>query len=509
MIEKESPRGKFKHLYGQSTEVQWMLTTTEWLKMECGFHQSDTQVFVSPDLTTFHFQIDYKNKGTGRNEPRGQLDPAIAVIMRDVYVLHDNLDDFAIVGPEYKWAQYLASLPRDCVTAIYDQGYRDGKLGDYLEIHARKPPKELACLLGSGIAETDQVAMVAGRVIRPGMCVEFCTDFASSGSQEALDHSMIQNLQGAITAIDRGDEVVVRVLLSRWNLPPSMNWPSLGSDQVFQTDIFMRVQLNQITNVVRIMPHQLYQDGCSIDVNGQRVAHSDFVVVGHITVHGPVSDSAELLKTLPTSKLIIDRIKPLQHADAFHILHMTNLLFGIGGRAPCVYQQYLSAAVTEFALSKCLRANDTRRDNTLHLNIFGPVLMSLLHEELLWNDSCLKMQECVTIEDGTIIVTLPTFQDASPLLMNDDGVYDLTNFGYGFVQLYAPIAFKWEMYDTGSGRARASRAVDGFTAITFESYVERDRHNHGLIKGTCSTDERERNANMRQLRLPPSRCPRL
>ncbi len=52
-----------------------------------------------------------------------------------------------------------------------------------------------------------------------------------------------------------------------------------------------------------------------------------------------------------------------------------------------MYQQYLSDAITEFALTKGLRANDTLRDNTLHLNMYGPVLMSMLHDLLLWRDS--------------------------------------------------------------------------------------------------------------------------
>ncbi len=81
----------------------------------------------------------------------------------------------------------------------------------------------------------------------------------------------------------------------------------------------------------------------------------------------------------------------------------------------------------------------------------------------------------------------------------------MTQFGYGFVQLYAPIAFKWEIYDTGGGMTGALQAVDGFTAITFESYVKRDRHNTCFIKGTRAgpTDERVKNLNNCQLLLLP------
>ena len=135
--------------------MKWILASTEWLKSDCGFQAGDTQVFVAPNVKTFFFQHDFKNKGTGRDESRGQLDPCIGVTMRDVRVLNGGLEGFALVGPEYEWPQYLASLPRDCLEAINDQPYRDGRLGDFLEIRACRPGKDLDCLLGSGIEDTD------------------------------------------------------------------------------------------------------------------------------------------------------------------------------------------------------------------------------------------------------------------------------------------------------------------------------------------------------------------
>ena len=60
-------------------------------------------MFVVPKVGTIFFQNDYKNKGTSRDEPRrlprGQLDPCIAVTMRDVRVLNGRQDGFALVGP--------------------------------------------------------------------------------------------------------------------------------------------------------------------------------------------------------------------------------------------------------------------------------------------------------------------------------------------------------------------------------------------------------------------------
>ena len=523
LVREESPAGKFQHLYEGGREVKWIFTTTAWLNSECGCKKEDTQVFVAPKAGTFFLQSDYKNKGTRSDEPCGQLDPCLIVKMRDVRALDEKLEGFAFVGPEYEWPQYLNLLPADCRQSIYDQPYLEGRLGDYLEIRAGRSGKDLECLIGSGIEyNEDQPESVVqhGAILRPGMCIRFyCSDLEQS-------HDTIRHLHGVITRIDSDcdevNSVMVRVLLARSNLPPSMDWPSLGRNQVFQTDLFLRVSLDAITGIVRIMPHQLYQHECA---NGDKLC--DLVVVGHLKVHELTGDCQELtgdcleiLKCVSTSKLVFHRVKPLKHAVAFCVLHQTNMLFGcadyglfgIGNRPHAVYQQYLSNAVTEFALNKCSQANNTRRDNTLHLNMFGPILVSMLHDLLLWNysdtGSGLKLQDCVTIKHGTVTVIIPTFEAARPLLTNSNGVYDMTQFGYGFVQLYAPIAFKWEMYDTGGGATGASRAVDGFTAITFESYVERDRHNTGLIKGTRATNERLKNANKRQLLLPPSMCPR-
>jgi hypothetical protein len=120
-VDLESPTETFHHPYERGTEVKWMLTTIEWLKSCCCFKVGDTSVFVAPKVGTIFFQNDYKNKGASRYEslrlPRGHLEPCIAVTMRDVRVLnHDGrLDGFALVGPEYEWPQYLASLPKDCL----------------------------------------------------------------------------------------------------------------------------------------------------------------------------------------------------------------------------------------------------------------------------------------------------------------------------------------------------------------------------------------------------------
>ena len=62
--------------------------------------------------------------------------------------------------------------------------------------------------------------------------------------------------------------------------------------------------------------------------------------------------------------------------------------------------------------------------------------------------------------------------------------------------------FKWEMFDT-SRDTDESRSVDGFVAITFAFYEERNRDNNFVIKGT-----RDNRLSAAQLDRRPSECPR-
>ena len=111
------------------------------------------------------------------------------------------------------------------------------------------------------------------------------------------------------------------------------------------------------------------------------------------------------------------------------------------------------------------------------------------------------MANAVSLEDGVLMVTLPDFQTASRLLQRDSGVFDFTEYGRGFLELFAPIVFKWEMYDTGRS-TQESRSVEGFVAITFASYSYRNADNDHEIRGTS-----DHHHSAAQLRKRPSECP--
>jgi hypothetical protein len=131
----------------------------------------------------------------------------------------------------------------------------------------------------------------------------------------------------------------------------------------------------------------------------------------------------------------------------------------------------------------------------------GNMLACLLLDLVPWGQG-LEMRKAVSLQDGVLMVELPSFQSASRLFQRDTGLFDFTSHRKGFVELYAPIVFKWEMYDT-TRSAEDSRSMDGFVAITFASYVERNRANNFDIK-----DTRENESSARQLHQRPSKCPK-
>ena len=81
-------------------------------------------------------------------------------------------------------------------------------------------------------------------------------------------------------------------------------------------------------------------------------------------------------------------------------------------------------------------------------------------------------------------------------------MFDFTSYGKGYVELFQPIVCKWEMFDSERDPAD-TRSPDGFVAITFAYYVQRNRDNDHDI-----TDTRKHKHSPGQLHMPPSRCPR-
>jgi hypothetical protein len=56
-----------------------------------------------------------------------------------------------------------------------------------------------------------------------------------------------------------GQGTAFAVRLEPSAVPAMAHWPSLGPEQVFPTEIRMKVPLDDINVLVRVLPHQLHQ----------------------------------------------------------------------------------------------------------------------------------------------------------------------------------------------------------------------------------------------------------
>lgn len=194
------------------------------------------------------------------------------------------------------------------------------------------------------------------------------------------------------------------------------------------------------------------------------------------------------------------RVAPLQASNALQLLAENARRFGCPRPGFAPYLHHIRNKLFHFALDKTRPSNSTLTDNTLHLKMCGNVFAHMLNDLVPWSET-LTRQNVVSLERGVLMVELPTFESASTLLQQNSGLFDFTNYQRGFVELYAPIVFKWEMYDTVR-TADTSRSVDGFVAITFAGYETRNAHNNHVINDTIGSA-----ASNRQLRQIPSKCP--
>jgi hypothetical protein len=255
------------------------------------------------------------------------------------------------------------------------------------------------------------------------------------------------------------------------------------------------------------MPHALHQHGGHLKTSAP--GSFDLVVVGDITFATDLTDPRLILNTILNTdvaaatpvKMQINRVAPLQAKCALDVIAGNNQVFGFYRPGIHPYLYYLATSLHNFALSKTTMARNTCADNTLHLQIPGCIFASMIKTLVPWS-STLQMQDTVSLWDGVLMVKLPDFQSAAGLLQRDNGLFDFTQYGRGFVELFAPIVFKWEMFDT-SRDTDESRSVDGFVAITFAFYEERNRDNNAVIK-----DTRKNRNSAAQLDKRPSECPR-
>jgi len=314
---------------------------------------------------------------------------------------------------------------------------------------------------------------------------------------------------------DSGDQIpapmiTVQVLLSKDHLPNGLRSTAMRPDQVFQTDLMMDITADKVLAVWRLMPNALHQHGGLLNMGANEylstsfdrcvVGHMDFVTTagasGGLRGRGSGSlieaseqglSSTAILNSLHKGSsvqvlIMIYRVTPLPVHLVLPTIACSSRLFGLPRPGLSVYQVAVSNSLLSWVKGKAKLTYNTSADNTIRLNIPGYTIALILHDLVPW-DASLKMQNVVSLDEGLLKVELPDFPSAKGLLGRENGLFDFTPYGYGFVELFAPITVKWEMYDTTRDLAD-SRAVDGFVAITFASYVERDRSNNTVIKST-------------------------
>ena len=502
--------------YPKPSEVlHWIFTKAEEFtpKLKPG----DELAYHGIRPESLYFQGDHKRK-----PPRGDLDPAITVQVSDVHTIPagNNLAaGYVILSPPYEYTvQCIIDIgPEQLTTLYYNQpiARRDATstIGDHLRIFVKNQPMALTGITGQAEQGAAGPVLLGGpqmdTVLRAGLGVTFKLEYPVVAELAVL--------QGVVVSVNPGPpdhHIRVRLVFTHKNLPAFMRFERLGLDQVLQTRLELWVRPEDVLAIHRILPNALHQHGGYLSTSPH--GSFDLVVVGHLKFsiepklgapvlpgNGPTLEVLNAMHGIADAavKMELHRVAPFARKDALGVIARNAKLFGLPRPGYGPHLSHIAWAVWNFALGKTRVTNNTTVDNTLHLQMCGNVFACMLFDLVPWGPG-LEMQTAVSLQEGLLMVELPSFQSASSLLQRNTGLFDFTSYGKGFVELHAPIVFKWEMYDT-SRSAESSRSVDGFVAITFASYVERNRHNNMEIKDTS-----DNTSSVRQLRQPPSKCPR-
>ena len=544
LTDRNMRRIDISHLWKEypcpSTQLCWFLIRADDLRCH-GFDRTQDEVlFLEMPLWSVHFQADHhrsckqsSDTRKRRREVRGQLDPSLDPVIADVYLVSHGM---ALVSAPYTWrSHYFNATPDLTLKRLYYDtpipDYGGTTVGDRLRIHPDTVVR-LTVFSGSSVVRSHSPVLLAGRnsdlVIRPGMAITF------QNTESPIESSALDVLSGLVIDIAvSGDDasVSVQLVLVHRNLPASfMDWKYLGAAKALQTRLVMQVRPENVIAVIRILPHALHQHGAEKRTSSRTPGSVDLVVVGdlHFEVLGSQSSttmstesttdqcrSPEALRILHAMHVIQDgtaqnvkmhlrRVTPFVEKEALEVISKNCKLYGTYGLGRDSWLRYIADALDGWALDKCKVVRDTHADNTLHLRIPGSVFTALLHDVLPWtkHGGKLGMEHAVTLCDGLLKVQLPNFQSAAALLGRNTGKFDFTSYRLGFVELFPPIVCKWEMFDSGRDPSE-SRSPDGFVAITF-AYYEQKNADDDFVITTTKGNRHSQN----QLNRPPSGCPR-
>ena len=448
---------------------------------------------------SFFFQGDWQRQKSSPDN-RGQLDLSGAVNNSDAFhfdrpstiVDGDKKRSVAVrcvvLSPIYPWScQYLAELPRDVFENLDEGMYR---------FFPTSSPRTAVAISGLQVGELCVLGGERGDImVRVGMAVKFK---ARLGLKALGD-----KLTGVVTGISENG-IMVQVVLEKGQWPPPGNTFNMDPPTSAQTNLALNVRPEDVIAEAVCTPTVIWPFP-------EKTTHLH--VAGHMDLQvaeGVIQDTVDTVDVIrgaygegPLAGLVhlnVHRLGPLDARVAFRIV-ARGLPEIHGSSAHCLEAllDFIQQRVGEFARGKAAMTNTPHADNTLHLRVDGALFLRVL-------DKYLKMDECdVSVMDGVFFVTAWSWEAAQLLLLppgQADGVFDLRGYGWGLVELFAPIVFKWEIYDTTRGRDNA-RSPDGFVAITFSGYEERGRHDlPGGIK-----DTRPHPQTSRQMYKRPSACP--
>lgn len=509
--------------YPRPSEIfHWMFAKAE----EFG-HQvkpGDDLVFHGIRAESLYFQSDHKRTD---GPPRGELDPAITVHVSDVHAIPPGnglAAGYVFFSPPYEYnVNYVNDIPGEHLERLYYNQSINlrgsiSTIGQHLRIFPKSAMRPLSIITGhqcngdGAPASGPEPVLMGGpkmdTVLRVGMGVTFKLEPQAVPEELAV-------LQGLVVSVNQPQLCIcVRLALTYQNLPAYMRFDRLGLDQVLQTCLELWVKPEDVLAVHRIMPNALHQHGGYLRTSPH--GSFDLVVVGHLKFSTePKIGAQESPRNTATLGVLnamhgigddpvqmeLHRVACFATKKALGVIAGNARLFGLSRPGYGPHLSHISWALWNFALGKTRVTNNTTVDNTLHIQMCGNMLACMLLDLVPWGPG-LEMEKAVSLQEGVLMVELPSFQSAAGLLQRDNGLFDFTSYRKGFVELYSPIVFKWEMYDT-TRSAETSRSVDGFVAITFASYSERNADNNFEIKGT-----RENDSSARQLRQRPSKCPR-
>jgi hypothetical protein len=173
-------------------------------------------------------------------------------------------------------------------------------------------------------------------------------------------------------------------------------------------------------------------------------------------------------------KVTVSSISPFPASAALTAIYKCARLLAWPGYGPYIFE--LRAAIRRFAVSKTRRAKyRPGAAVSVSTNLPGAVLMQLVHEY--------AKKATVFFKEGAVDAVVDVFD--SYLLGSDNrendtecGVFNLE--GSGIVEFFAPITFRWVLYNPKKSAVDADIGVEGRAEIIFSKYVAKDRHGADL-----------------------------